>query len=111
MAITQEQADKSTLFHQEGLPQRTCDGARGPQRWRRNGKTQRWKRNPERFRIPVKYGLYDYAQITNEHQSSFHALEDCTVGVTGDYRNHAVGCLAAYEHPGSCLDAERTTVW
>ena len=36
-------------------------------RWwrvRRNGKTQHWKRDPTRFRIPVKAGLRSYAEIT-----------------------------------------------
>ena len=30
---------------------------------RRNGKTQTWKKSPERFKIPVKYGLYEYFYI------------------------------------------------
>ena len=33
--------------------------------WRRNGKTQVWKTRPEDFRIPVKWGLYTYDQITH----------------------------------------------
>jgi hypothetical protein len=33
-------------------------------RWRRNGKVQTWKRDPNRFRLPVKYGLKDYDEIT-----------------------------------------------
>lgn len=33
---------------------------------RPNGKTQLWKRNPWRYRIPVKAGLYVYSEITNE---------------------------------------------
>jgi hypothetical protein len=33
---------------------------------RRNGATKRWKRNAERFRIPVKAGLYVFTEITNE---------------------------------------------
>lgn len=34
-------------------------------RVRRNGKTQTWKREPMRFRIPVKAGLRAYGEITN----------------------------------------------
>jgi hypothetical protein len=30
---------------------------------RRNGKTQTWKTRPNDFKIPVKYGLYDYFYI------------------------------------------------
>jgi len=36
--------------------------------WRRNGKTQRWKRDTLRFRIPVKHGMYFYDQITQNTQ-------------------------------------------
>ena len=35
-------------------------------RLRRNGRTQTWKRNVSRFRIPVKMGMYGYSEITNE---------------------------------------------
>lgn len=34
--------------------------------WRRNGATKRWKRNPARWEVPVKYGLYAYDYVTNE---------------------------------------------
>ena len=40
--------------------------------WRRNGQTQTWKRSPERFRVPVKFGLYRYAQITDSITDSVH---------------------------------------
>ncbi len=38
-----------------------------PGKWwqlRRNGATQTWKRDPSRFRIPVKFGLKGYEAIT-----------------------------------------------
>lgn len=44
--------------------------------WRRNGRTQTWKRNPERFRIPVKHGLRVYGNIWHSY-SDVHAAEDC----------------------------------
>lgn len=31
---------------------------------RRNGKTQTWKRDPLRFRIPIKFGFRSYGEIT-----------------------------------------------
>jgi hypothetical protein len=43
---------------------------------RRNGKTQTWKRSPERFRIPVKYGLYEYGNITEENAHLFFLTPD-----------------------------------
>lgn len=36
------------------------------QRYRRNGATRLWKRNPERFRIPLKYGLYVHGELTQD---------------------------------------------
>lgn len=41
-------------------------------KWRRNGQTQTWKRSPERFRVPVKYGLYRYDQITDSIADRVH---------------------------------------
>ena len=38
-----------------------------PMRVRRNGKTQTWKTRPNEFRIPVKYGLYGYGDITHDN--------------------------------------------
>lgn len=38
---------------------------------RRNGKTQTWKTRPNDFKIPVKYGLYEYFYITNENADQF----------------------------------------
>jgi hypothetical protein len=34
-----------------------------PVRWRVNGMVKRWKRDPDRIQIPVKYGLYDHAYL------------------------------------------------
>lgn len=36
------------------------------ERWRVNGKVQTWKRDASRVRVPVKHGLYAYAQITEQ---------------------------------------------
>lgn len=48
-------------------------------RWRRNGATQTWKRSPERFRLPVKFGLYQYDQVTEHSTWAYpvHCEEDC----------------------------------
>lgn len=47
------------------------------QNWRRNGKTQTWKRSPERFRIPVKSGLYDYGAIDETSNDQLYVAEKC----------------------------------
>lgn len=30
-----------------------------------NGQVRRWKREPERFELPLKYGMYEYGTFTN----------------------------------------------
>jgi hypothetical protein len=32
-----------------------------------NGKIKTWKRQPGKFQLPVKYGLYEYSYITAEN--------------------------------------------
>jgi len=34
-------------------------------RWKVNGRVQRWKRSPDRIRVPLKHGLYRYDAITD----------------------------------------------
>lgn len=52
--ITKEQALTEDMFHDKDC-----------RRWRRNGKTQTWKTRPDEFRVPVKFGLYAYDQLTH----------------------------------------------
>jgi hypothetical protein len=56
-AMTADNFEHTTLKNRDGSPLRT----------RRNGKTQTWKTRPEEFRIPVKHGLYDYFNITQNN--------------------------------------------
>jgi len=67
--ITKHEALTANLFHDE-----QC------RRWRRNGMTQTWKRAPARFRVPVKFGMYDYDQITDitAYQVHLPGSEGCT---------------------------------
>jgi len=79
--ITKQQAMECDEFHVEGKCTRYI-GKRGGitehrEVWRRNGKTKTWKRNLERFRIPVKFGLYGYDCITENDVELVHAPEDC----------------------------------
>ena len=43
----------------------------------RNGMTQTWKRDQTRFRVPVKHGFYEYAQITNDNAANWHTEATC----------------------------------
>ena len=48
------------------------------QRWRVSGKVQRWKRDPERFRVPIKYGLYNNDALLPGDERSYHLESECT---------------------------------
>jgi len=50
------------------------DGRNGPERWKVNGKVQTWKRDPSRVRVPVKHGLYSYAQIMEQDVDSLNRM-------------------------------------
>lgn len=47
------------------------------QKWRVNGKVKIWKRNPNKIRIPIKYGLYSYDYITESDLPFIHLEKDC----------------------------------
>jgi hypothetical protein len=74
--ITIEQAaalEYGDLLHHREL--RNADGT--PLRARVNGKIQLWKTRPTHFRLPIKSGLYLYADITQSvaHKWSLTAEE------------------------------------
>jgi hypothetical protein len=82
MTITKHQAVTADEFHYG-----SCSRSVGPrggitehvEHWRRNGATQTWKRRPDDFRIPVKYGLYRYSQIRSDYYdlNKWHVADDC----------------------------------
>lgn len=69
--ITRHQALTTDIFHENHEP------AGKIYQWRRNGATLTWKTRPDEFRIPVKYGLRSYGQITDKDACRFHAEQDC----------------------------------
>lgn len=42
---------------------------------RRNGATKTWKTRPGEFRIPVKYGMYEYFYITDKNADEWTTVE------------------------------------
>lgn len=46
-------------------------------RVRTSGKCKTWKRNPEKFHIPVKYGLYESYWIDESNNENFHLASEC----------------------------------
>jgi hypothetical protein len=69
--ITKEQALTCNEFHENHWQGEKIV------KWRRNGKTQTWKTRPDDFRVPVKYGLYQFGQITPIQAPEMHVAEDC----------------------------------
>lgn len=78
--VTKEQALTCDRFH-FGVCKRTIGPKGGVKEAvvevRRNGRTQTWKTRPAEFRVPVKYGLYGYGEITDKSAGGFHTPEDC----------------------------------
>lgn len=89
MPISKQQAVDAQEFHKgECL---LSYGPRGGERrvqetWSRNGVTQTWKTRPDEFRVPVKYGLRGYGQLTHLEAENFHTAEDCPLEHT-EYRD------------------------
>jgi len=46
-------------------------------KWRVNGECQTWKREPLRFRLPIKFGLYLFWEINECNCYLFHLEDDC----------------------------------
>lgn len=69
--VTKEQALTETNFTK--LVQ--VNGKNIVRKWRANGKCKTWKRNPERFQLPIKHGLYSYGYITEENAHLFEVAE------------------------------------
>lgn len=46
-------------------------------KWRRNGATQMWKRDPQRFAFGAKFGLYSYYRFTNSDANAIHCACQC----------------------------------
>lgn len=80
--VTKEQALTAKDFH-FGECVKTV-GPRGGVRitqeiWRRSGQTKTWKRAPDAFSVPIKYGLYNYSYVDHTNENTFHVAEDCTI--------------------------------
>jgi len=75
MITRQEAADMSIIaFHGPGIYRDgTCHT------WRRNGNTQLWKsdKRKDQFRVPVKYGMWQFGNITPVNAIHFHTAENC----------------------------------
>lgn len=65
--------------------QRNSDGSQ--KRCRVMGKCKTWKRDPERFQLPVKHGLYDSFYIVNdEFAQHWHVNEQDAIDAYGKFK-------------------------
>jgi len=63
MTLAQAKALRSGMMLHH-VSNKNVDGT--PQRWKVNGKPKTWKRNPERVKVPIKQGLYNYDYLTED---------------------------------------------
>jgi hypothetical protein len=68
--VTRENCERLNHFEHARLTNR--DREKSPLRARRNGKTKVWKRRPDEFSIPAKYGLYDFFYITHNNMHEWN---------------------------------------
>jgi len=81
--VTKEQAMTERYFHYTG--KHDCNKTVGPRggvkvfitEVRASGKCQTWKRDLNRFRLPVKYGLYESSEITDRNNEDWHVASEC----------------------------------
>lgn len=58
---------KGAILHH--VTMKNGDGS--PKRCRVNGKVKLWKREPERFELPVKQGLNNFGYVTDLNQNAW----------------------------------------
>ena len=81
--VTREQALVGRDFHFTG--KHDCLKTVGPRggetikitNVRASGKCKTWVKSPERFHLPVKYGLYESYWIDETNCSEFHLASEC----------------------------------
>jgi hypothetical protein len=71
--ITPQSAMNANEFWHRTL--KYSDG-KTPLRVRRNGKTKVWKTRPGEFRIPYKYGMYEFGYIDNHNADEWSTIPD-----------------------------------
>jgi hypothetical protein len=72
--ITLQQAKK--LRHGQVILNPALPNADGtPSRWKVTGKIKLWARDPEKFRVPLKHGLYEHWELIPENANEFFLNE------------------------------------
>lgn len=57
--------------------------------WRFNGQVKRWKRNPARYYVGIKFGMYEYGSLDSETGTSLYGwlYTDQTCPICSEYRD------------------------
>lgn len=63
------------------------------EQWRENGMIKTWKRDPQRFQLPIKYGLKECWYLTPDNAADFHFASLC-VPNTPDHAVFHVSAIA-----------------
>jgi hypothetical protein len=76
--VTKEQAIAAgfgrTEFHYGSF----CATDSGPETWRVNGKCKTWKRRPNDWRLPIKWGFRGpFGYVTPGNAGLFHLASEC----------------------------------
>lgn len=85
--VTKEQAQTARSFHYTG--RKDCERTVGPRggvtvtvdRLQATGQCKTWVTRPTEFCLPVKYGLYDSHNITQDTAHQFHVVAECPAGI------------------------------
>lgn len=82
--VTKQEAITASEFHLDEC--RRIIGPRGGivehrTIWRRNGRTRVWVRSPDRFEVPIKWGLKRFAYLTDRNAHHYHTRETCPLEV------------------------------
>ena len=56
-----------TILHHRAY--KNADGT--PQRWKVTGRVQRWKRDDDRIKVPIKRGLYEHDYLTKSNLDDY----------------------------------------
>jgi len=72
-----------TLLHYTG--RQSCTRTVGPRggvttnvvTFKVTGQPKTWKNSADRVKVPVKFGLYEHAYLTEMNLSDFHLASDC----------------------------------
>jgi hypothetical protein len=77
--ITLEQA-KALTYRQVIFHNTLRDSKGNPSKWRVNGMVKTWVRSPERVKVPLKHGMWDFGYLTEDNLDELSLTEEEALG-------------------------------